>query len=658
MPSFLAPLAPAHTGITSKKQPTLYFYVSSPWPGAITLIINSETKIEPVLEIKVKGPSKEGILSVDLKKQGVFLNHGVEYEWFAVITPDEKERSADFFGSAVIRYERPSKEFLKKIKDASNQRRVFLYAGAGYFYDAIKTVSRLIDSHPETPLLTVVDPDGEPLTYTLVGGADQGQFTTDANGLSFVSAPIYNRLGDANSDNVYEVSVSATDGLFTADQDIKISVSQTNSAPSITSSSAVSAPENSLLAGNVKAVDADAGILFYSIVGGADQSVFSINELSGALTFKSSPDYENPTDANSNNIYEVDVGVNDKKTTTTLSMNVTVTDLNETPAILSPAVASVVENSTSGPTVTSSDPEGDGVTYSISGGADNDAFAIDPVSGALTFLAAPDYENPADADLNNQYEVQIAASDGFGASTQALTITVTSVNEFAPVITSSNAPFVFKNSAFVTTVTSEDADDDAIVHSVAGGADQDKFSVDPSSGRLTFLSIPDFERPTDANFYNLYEVQITASDGLFSATQQISAQVSNVTKPSPATAPPLIQTSSTPNRMPLSIEPGDAMDGVDGPHFQDQAPVSVFQKSLLIEAKTAGVSAIANHLALDLIPQGGTSVGQIQNDSGFLGQSQGPENGSAVQESLSGTVDGFNADEFNLDELAESEVGP
>ena len=152
MPSFLASLAPAHTGITSRRQPVLYFYVSSPWPGPITFIMNSETEIEPVLEIKIKGPSKEGILSVDLKKQGIFLNHGIEYEWFAVITPDEKERSADFFGSAVIKYERPSKAFREKIKRVSKERRLFLYAEAGYFYDAIDVVSRLIGSNLKTPI--------------------------------------------------------------------------------------------------------------------------------------------------------------------------------------------------------------------------------------------------------------------------------------------------------------------------------------------------------------------------------------------------------------------------------------------------------------------------------------------------------------------------
>ncbi|VEN73277.1 conserved hypothetical protein [Candidatus Desulfarcum epimagneticum] len=105
-----------------------------------------EKIIEPVILTKIKGPPKEGIIKVSLEQYGVFLDPNVEYEWFAAIVPDEKERSADFFGSAVIRYEKPSKEFLEKISAAPKERRQFLYAENGYFYDAVEIVSDLINA--------------------------------------------------------------------------------------------------------------------------------------------------------------------------------------------------------------------------------------------------------------------------------------------------------------------------------------------------------------------------------------------------------------------------------------------------------------------------------------------------------------------------------
>ncbi len=82
------------------------------------------------------------------------------------------------------------------------------------------------------------------------------------------------------------------------------------------------------------------------------------------------------------------------------------------------------------------DPDGDPVTFSITGGVDAALFSIDPMTGALTFNAPPDFENPTDAGLNNVYDVQVTASDGNGGTdVQAIAVTVTDVNE-APTITS------------------------------------------------------------------------------------------------------------------------------------------------------------------------------------------------------------------------------
>lgn len=70
---------------------------------------------------------------------------------------------------------------------------------------------------------------------------------------------------------------------------------------------------------------------------------------------------------------------------------------------------------------------GEGVVYSISGGADASKFAINPATGELTFLVAPDYEIPTDVGLNNVYNVTIKATkDGF-ASYQAYAVTVQDV---------------------------------------------------------------------------------------------------------------------------------------------------------------------------------------------------------------------------------------
>ena len=70
------------------------------------------------------------------------------------------------------------------------------------------------------------------------------------------------------------------------------------------------------------------------------------------------------------------------------------------------------------------------VTWSLSGGADAGKFDIDPVTGALTFKVAPDFENPTDSDRNNTYIVTIRAVDAAGnESFQTLTVTIGNVDE-------------------------------------------------------------------------------------------------------------------------------------------------------------------------------------------------------------------------------------
>src|SRR5436190_4688061 len=100
---------------------------------------------------------------------------------------------------------------------------------------------------------------------------------------------------------------------------------------------------------------------------------------------------------------------------------------NHPPAITSPATASAPENGTGTIyTAMATDPDGNALTYSLSGGADRAAFAI-TAGGALSFVSPPDFEAPTDADQNNVYLVQIAAGDGMTSTTLDLMVTVTNV---------------------------------------------------------------------------------------------------------------------------------------------------------------------------------------------------------------------------------------
>ena len=98
----------------------------------------------------------------------------------------------------------------------------------------------------------------------------------------------------------------------------------------------------------------------YSIDSGADAAKFNINATTGALTFKTAPDFEAPGDANRDNIYEVVIKATDATgLSSTKTMTVTVTDVSEgsPPQITSAGAISVKENQTTVLTVTATDPD-------------------------------------------------------------------------------------------------------------------------------------------------------------------------------------------------------------------------------------------------------------------------------------------------------------
>ena len=74
-----------------------------------------------------------------------------------------------------------------------------------------------------------------------------------------------------------------------------------------------------------------------------------------------------------------------------------------------------------------SDADGDTLSYSISG-EDADSFTGSS-SGAVSFVSAPDFESPQDADTNNVYEISINVSDGSAIASLEVSISVTDVDE-------------------------------------------------------------------------------------------------------------------------------------------------------------------------------------------------------------------------------------
>ena len=194
--------------------------------------------------------------------------------------------------------------------------------------------------------------------------------------------------------------------------------------------------ENQTAVATLTAADADAGdTLAFTLAGGADAALFDLASSTGVLAFKSSPDFETPGDANTDNVHELTLQVGDGTVTVTQAVTVTVTDVaeNQSPSFTSHGGQSQVALSLPGDasvvtTVIAVDPDGDELAYSLSGGVDQSLLNVDVATGQLSFKQAPDFLNPTDTDGDNIYEVTVKVTDDAPNSLsaeQSFSITVT-----------------------------------------------------------------------------------------------------------------------------------------------------------------------------------------------------------------------------------------
>ena len=92
---------------------------------------------------------------------------------------------------------------------------------------------------------------------------------------------------------------------------VTLNVDNPNNEPILTANTSISMNENTELVTTIIAQDNDGDILNYSIVGGVDSSYFNLDSQSGALSFIMPPNAEIASDDNGDNIYEVQVNVDD-----------------------------------------------------------------------------------------------------------------------------------------------------------------------------------------------------------------------------------------------------------------------------------------------------------------------------------------------------------
>ncbi|MEM7058900.1 MAG: Ig-like domain-containing protein [Pseudomonadota bacterium] len=210
----------------------------------------------------------------------------------------------------------------------------------------------------------------------------------------------------------------------------------------------------------------------------------------------------------------------------TASLTVTVA-ANFAPFISEPVSFEIDENQALAADLLAFDLEGDPITWSIVGGPDAALFDIDAQTGQLTFLEAPDFENPLDVGADNDYNVTVRASDPFGSSDQPILVTVLDV-ECPNDLNCENPPPMFTNptappsggpatlfiSSFsqgqIAVFEAVDTPDDTFSFRLFG-EDADLFDINPITGVLSLdAPVPGIAGSFDTD--SIYELTVLVED--------------------------------------------------------------------------------------------------------------------------------------------------
>lgn len=274
--------------------------------------------------------------------------------------------------------------------------------------------------------IAATDPEFNNLTFSVTGGSGVGVFAVDPGtgeitvinsaALNFEATPSFTLEVDVTDDGVPNLTSSAT---------ITINLVNVNEAPVIQPTYAFSIPENSANTtpvGTVAGSDVDdPDTISYSITGGPDASVFAVDSVTGEITVANSA----ALDFETQDTFNFTITVTDSGSLTdTTDVTVTLTNVNENVTI-NDQVFSVDENVAAGTvvgTLLASDPDaGTVITFSITGGADPNVFAVDPQTGEITVVDA----SAINFEINPQFSFIVTVTDdGVPASTDTALITI------------------------------------------------------------------------------------------------------------------------------------------------------------------------------------------------------------------------------------------
>jgi len=365
-------------------------------------------------------------------------------------------------------------------------------------------------------IITLVAIDNNPLTYMIEDNNTLFKIDSSTGALSFKT------FGDYEYSSSYQLLLSASDGTNKIYQTLSITLLDIDeNRPQINVSKNITVNENEFTAFDINASDDSS--LHYTL-SGVDASYFTVNQSSGVVTFKTLSDYESSHSPD----YFITVTADDSTTqATSKSIQVTLLPINDNPPLITSSdTITLPENLLTVLRVTATDPDNGGsqqeeLLFSIKDG-DSALFDINKTTGLLSFKNAPDYE-----EHKHNYTLYLIASDTNFSTQQLLNITITDIDENAPLFTTSDTNItVDENQLSVMQISA--TDENSILYSLTLG-DSNKFMIDETTGVISFKNLFDADYETTKKF----SFSVIASDGHNSAIQEITLNIHNLNDNAP-----------------------------------------------------------------------------------------------------------------------------
>ncbi len=345
--------------------------------------------------------------------------------------------------------------------------------------------------------LSATDINDDELTFDVSSASDG--LSASVSGATLTVSPDENFFGEGS------VTASVYDGENTVTTSFSVTVTPVNDEPAISEVADVTFPEGDTASLTISVSDVDNAMNELSVTATTTNTELGMTLSDKEISFTPDENYFGQ------GVVTVTVSDGDKQSS--LSFNVTITNVNDEPVLLTEPHQTLTEDTPLTLTLTAVDLDGDALTYSI----------LANRLGVSATITGAELTITPDENFNGSSTVTVIVSDGLADSGTAISLTVMPENDEPVLDDITNLSFEQASGATIT-LSGSDVDGDALSFS-AQSLNPELVTATVEGTTLTLAAADEFNGSGT--------VSVTISDGELTDTKTFIATVTDGTEPSP-----------------------------------------------------------------------------------------------------------------------------